>query len=133
MAIKTSKSKEGYFSKYQSSKQQEQNRKHKLEKQAEKQPNNLQIPLALKNVRYRRHIPHNPYWSHQMIGVAKLFKQFLGRFDKQYFSTDPKISMASMVQKQTVFSQCKKMPLPKYSMFSIQARINSKENPPEWI
>ena len=87
MANKQSKSREAYFARYQQAGKYASNRKAKLERTMRKQPNNTQIPLALKNVAsYRRKDPKESYWSHQMIEIAKIYKAFVGVFDKGLFN-----------------------------------------------
>ena len=81
---------------YKSSKRMEANRKIKLERQLKLQPNNENIPKALKDIGYRRKTPKVPTWSHSMIKTAKLFKQFGGRFDPKMLQADPKISQAAL-------------------------------------
>jgi hypothetical protein len=119
-----SKSQEAYFSKYASTKKQASNRKQKLLRLQKEQPNNLQVIAALNDIHYRRGTPKTPYWSHQMIAQAKLFKEFLGKFDKLVFSTDQVISSAaSKVRNAEMFKQFKQPSMPKYSIFSIRARL----------
>ena len=88
MAIKTSKSNEAYFARYKQGNKYAVNRKMKLERVLKEQPNNKQIELALKAISNtpRRGTPKNPYWSHTMISIAKMFKRYSGKFDKHFFS-----------------------------------------------
>lgn len=87
MAIKTSKSNEAYQARYKQGNLYAVHRKARLARLIKEQPNNLQLPLALKMVtNYRRKSPKVPTWSHSAIATAKLFKLFVGKFDKAFFS-----------------------------------------------
>ncbi len=130
MAIKTSKSNEGYFAKYKTAGTYQKNRKLKLERLLKKYPNNTQIVKALADIRPRRTTPKDPYWSHQMIRTASLFKQFTGKFDKDMFSSDPKVAhQACQARSPTVWAAYKAPQMPKYSMFSIAAQLEAKSKP----
>ncbi len=116
------KSHEGYYAKYKSTNKEALNRKITLEKLAKEQPNNAQITAALKDIKHRRHTPKAPFWSHDMIRVAKLVKYFSGKFDKSYFSVDPKVQhAAAMTQNKNKFVNPKEMPV-NGSMFSLGNR-----------
>jgi hypothetical protein len=71
------------------------NRLRKLNLLVKQQPNNTQLPIAVKNIHHRRHTPKTPYWSSSMIRVAKLIKHFTGKFDKNMFSSDPIVFAAA--------------------------------------
>lgn len=131
-ANKTSKSNEGYFAKYKSTNKEASNRKLKLERQLKLQPGNeAQILLAIKNIHHRRKTPVTPVWTHQMIALASMMKSFTGKFDKQAFSPDDKVSAPALkvrVESKFVRSGKKgvlvsRLPAnPKESMFSLGAR-----------
>lgn len=90
MAVnKRSKTAEQNAVAYKTANRQASNRKRKLEKQLKLQPNNKNIPIALKSIVYRRKKPVNPIWSHSLIHIAKLFKEFGGKFDKSYLAEKP--------------------------------------------
>lgn len=136
MAIKTSKSAEGYFAKYKSGNLYAKNRKAKLERQLLLQPGNAkQIELALKNVTsYRRKTPTSPVWSHQMIATASMLKEFTGKFDKLAFAADDKTSAPALkLRNDNLFTRSGKngtrvstvVATPKGSMFSIKARAHN--------
>lgn len=127
MAIKTSKNKEAYYAKYQVGKVAERNRRIKLERQLVLQPNNAeQIQLAIKNISYRRKTPKAPFWSHQMVNTAKLFKHFVGVFDKGVFSTTPEASAAAVrVRNNNLFSVKNNQKVKNVSMFSIGERCHN--------
>jgi hypothetical protein len=129
MAIKTSKSAEGYFTKYKTSGKEAKNRLAKLERQLKLQPGNTeQINKAIANIHHRRKTSTTPYWSHSMINLASLVKSFSGKFDRLAFATDPKISDAAFrVRNANKFTKGEMkaiLPvLPKnYNPFSIEAR-----------
>ena len=114
------------YARYKSSGSEATNRKRRLTKLALKQPNNEQIPLAIKNIRHRRNTPVTPYWSHSMINIAKVVKAFTGKFDKNYFSTDLETHVAATkVRDSNKFSQFK-VPSSKGSMYSIGERTGWK-------
>ena len=93
---KTSKSQEGYYSRYKTNKTWEINRRRKLERTLKAQPNNLQVKAALKSIVYRRRIPTMRPWTSSWISLAKLFKLFNGRFDPAIMSSNVDISRAAM-------------------------------------
>lgn len=142
MAIKTSKSAEGYYAKYAQNKKEESNRKLKLQRQLRLQPgNSAQIELAIKNIHHRRKKPVAPYWSHSMISTAMLLKEFTGKFDKQVFSADPATNAAANKTRNiNKFTRLDKKgvvvsvlpPIPKGSMFSLAARAHNKDGSPTW-
>lgn len=76
----------------------ENNRIRRLMRTAKKQPNNKQIEEALKTTGMPRKAPTTPVWSHSWIAVAKLFKQFAGKFDKDIMSSNPTTAMAALAK-----------------------------------
>lgn len=96
MAIKTSKSQEGYYSRYKANKTWETNRKRRLERALKAQPNNLQIAAALKGMVYRRKTPKTRTWSSSWIRTARLIKEFTGRFDPAIMSANQDIARAAL-------------------------------------
>lgn len=136
MAQKTGKSAEAYFARYQQSGKYASNRKLKLERTLRKQPNNLQIALALKNVTsYRRKDPKEAYWSHQMIEMAKLYKVFVGVFDKGIFSQKTEDQEAARrVRNNNLFSETKKPTEQKkrISDYSLAARAHDSNGNLVW-
>lgn len=136
MAIKTSKSAEAYFARYKQSGLYAANRKRRLERALKKQPNNAQIPLAIKGVAsYRRKDPKESYWSHQMIEIAKLYKLFLGAFDKGIFSQKPDDQeSARHVRNNNLFPEVKKSVQNKnrISEFSLAARAHDSSGNLVW-
>jgi hypothetical protein len=136
MAIKTSKSAEAYFARYKQSGVYATNRKRKLERALKRQPNNAQIPLAIKGVAsYRRKDPKEPYWSHQMIETAKVYKRFLGVFDKGIFSQKLEDQDAARyVRNNNLFKEVKKPVQNKkrISEFSLAARAHDSNGNLVW-
>ena len=105
MAKTRSKSQGLLYASYKASNRQAVNRKRKLLKLQKQQPNNEQITAALANIRYRRHTPNTPHWSHTAKHYAQMFKQF----KKQTNVVMPKIS--------------------EKTMFSIKARAHTQGEP----
>lgn len=103
MAGKTSKSQEGYYAKYKSAKTWEKNRTARLERVLKEQPNNEQVKNALKGMVYRRKTPTTRMWSASWIRIAKLFKEFEGRFDPNIMSANQDVVRAAL-QKQSKVS-----------------------------
>ena len=131
MAIKTSKSAEGYFAKYKQSGKEASNRKLKLERQLKLQPGNAtQIELAIKNIHHRRKTPVSPYWTPSMIRTASLFKKFRATpFSKETFSNDPLVSHNAS---RSIVS----VPHPKQgkgSMFSLRERAHDGKGSFIWM
>lgn len=101
----------------------EVNRKRKLEKQLKLQPNNKQVELALQNIHRRRKTPTNREWSKSWIRIAKLFKLFTGRFDRDIMSSNQAVAAAAL-QKPGKFAQQKtSITVSDKNFFSIAARI----------
>lgn len=97
MAKSASKSKQNYSALYKSSNRWKSNRERKLQKLLKEQPNNKQIELALKDVRYRRKTPGvNGSWSKTNIQIAKLFKLFTGKASHDLFSSNDKVQQAAI-------------------------------------
>ena len=97
MAVsKTGKSQENYYARYKANKTWEVNRKRRLERALKAQPNNENIKIALKGMVYRRKTPKTQMWSASWISVAKLFKEFTGRFDPAIMSANADISRTAM-------------------------------------
>lgn len=114
------------YARYKSSGCEATNRKRKLEKTAREQPNNEQIPLAIKNIHHRRGTPVTPFWSSSMIRMAKVIKEFTGVFNKNYFSTDPDLYNAAVHSRNVNKFTQYKMRTVKGSMYSIGERIGWK-------
>jgi hypothetical protein len=123
-----SKTAELYAATYKSSRRWESNRRAKLEKQFKLQPTNEQVRLALKDINYRRKTPKVREWSADWIRVAKLFKEFCGRFDREIMSSNTKVAGAALQRSGPVGDA----PAAKFSnsaeknWFSIGARSNMR-------
>jgi hypothetical protein len=76
MAKTRSKTQEGHYAKYKTSNRFATNRARKLAKLIKLQPNNEQLPMALKDMRKARSTPLVPKWSHTAISDAKMFADF---------------------------------------------------------
>lgn len=123
-----SKGAEGYFAAYKASKRWEANRIHRLERTLKAQPNNEQVKAALKGgLVYRRKTPVNRVWSANWIRVAKLFKEFGGRFDPAIMSSNVDAAKAALQRQSPVASTFVAPTLLKNdSMFSLYARSNMR-------
>lgn len=82
-----SKSQESYYASYKSGNKWRVNRERRLQRALKEQPNNEQIKIALKGVVYRRKTPKVTEWSASNIAIAKLFKAFTGRVNRNIFSS----------------------------------------------
>lgn len=94
----SSKSQDAYYSMYKTSQRWKSNRERRLKKLLAKHPNNKQIQQAIKDLSYRRKTPGTVgSWSKTNIQIAKLFKQFVGRVDKDIFSSNPKLQAPALM------------------------------------
>lgn len=119
---RTGKAHSSGYARYASSGTEKANRIKKLARALDRNPENAQIELALKNVSHRRHKPKTPQWSHSSIRIAKTIKQFTGKFDKNVLSADPVVFAAAIrARNENKFKQLK-IEKPKGSMFSLQER-----------
>ena len=105
------------------SNQWEVNRKRKLEKQLKLQPNNEQVKQALQNIHRRRKTPTNREWSKSWIRVAKLFKLFAGRFDRDIMSSNQAVAAAALQKPGKLPQQKTISTVSDKNFFSIAARI----------
>jgi hypothetical protein len=119
------KSHESGYARYKTANKETINRVAKLTKLAKLWPNNEQIAVAIKNVRHRRNTPISPFWHPSTIKIARIIKQFTGKFDKGIFATDPDTYNAAIrVRNPNKFLTS--IPNPKGSMFSIGERLGWK-------
>ena len=93
----TGNSKSGQANSYQTLKRWETNRLKKLSRHIKKFPADLVAAAALNNIVYRRHTPKNSEWSHTQINIARLFKMFKGRVDRDIFSANEKVSAPALL------------------------------------
>lgn len=126
MANKPSgKSATSYFANYKASNTHAKNRKRKLEKQLKLQPNNEQVKTALGNIMYRRSTPTKREWSASWIRVAKIFKMFEGRFDRNIMSNNPTVAAAALQGHKDNSQYPKPKPHRIDRFFSLAARVGA--------
>lgn len=114
------------YANYKTSGMEAKNRLRKLTKLMKEHPNNLQIQTAIKDIHHRRHIPKEPFWSHQRIAEAKIFKYFTGKFDRGIYQTDPKLQHAALIARNpNKFKELEKpIKSSQYDMFKLKARAH---------
>ncbi len=121
------------YANYKTNKTEEKNRLIKLTRLIKKQPNNLQLQAAVKDIHHRRNTPKAPVWSHQEIAVAKLVKYFTGKFTRDWFSTDPKVfASATHVRNTASFEQVKEEKISPHQMFTLKERARDKQGNFVW-
>lgn len=129
---KKSKSQEAYSARYKASKTWEANRKRRLMRTKKEQPNNTQLDAAMQGMVYRRKTPNTQVWSSSWIAIAKLFKQFGGRFDRDLMSANPDVVKAALAKPSpyaTILAAQKKKvvePLKEKDFFTIASRANMR-------
>lgn len=97
MAKAVGKSKQSYYNNYKVNSKWKTNRERKLKKLIRKQPNNIQLTEALKNIKYNRKTPGRVVqWSKTNIQIAKLFKLFTGMASPDLFSSNEKVRNAAL-------------------------------------
>lgn len=125
MATKNT-SKTAQSARYKTNKTWETNRIARLERTIKNQPTNEQAKAALKGMVYRRKTPTTRMWSASWIKVAKLFKEFGGRFDTAIMGSNVDAARAAL-QRQSPYAA---LPFTKptanleKSFFSIGTRAN---------
>lgn len=129
MARATSKSQEAYYAMYKTSQRWKTNRERRLKKLLSRNPNNKQIEQAIKDLSYRRKTPGTVgSWSKTSINIAKLFKLFVGRVDKDIFSSNPKVQATAL----TLHGN-RKLKVPEGKVdFTLAARAHDKRGVPVW-
>lgn len=125
----SSKSQEAYYSMYKTSQRWKTNRERRLKKLLSRHPNNKQLEQALKDLSYRRKTPGTVgSWSKTSIYTAKLFKQFVGRVDKDIFSSNPKVQATAL----TLHGK-RELKAPEGKVdFTLAARAHDKRGMPVW-
>ena len=114
---------------YKTSQRWKANRERRLKKLLSRQPNNKQIEQAIKNISYRRKTPGTVgSWSKTNIYIAKLFKGFVGRVDKDIFSSNPKVQAPALMLHS---KQQYKAPSNKVN-FTLAARAHDKRGALVW-
>lgn len=122
------KSSVGHYANYKSNKTWEINRRRKLEKTLKAQPNNEQVKLALKSINYRRKKPVKREWSASWIAIAKIFKLFSGRFDRDIMSSNQEVAKAILAKAGPIAMRNEPMPLYPKNFFALSLRnsLNGK-------
>ena len=121
-----SNSAEKQSSTYKAGRKWEKNRKLKLERALKAQPNNEQIKTALKQMVYRRKTPVSRPWSASWVRVAKILKEFTGRFDPAIMSSNADIARAALSRPGPVAMTYKAKPYTDKSFFSLLTRVNMR-------
>lgn len=112
------------YTAYKNGKTYETNRRKRLERAKEKNPENEQIAVALKDIHYRRKTPNTRLFGGSKKAIAALFKLFKGKFDSAVFSTNDKVSAPALTAAGKVTKDTFKMPeFKERQMFSIGTRI----------
>jgi hypothetical protein len=93
----SSKSDTNYYSRYQSNKVWETNRKRKLNRHIKTHPGDECAKRALGAIKYRRKTPKDPQWTPGKIKVAMLFKEFAGHVNKDIFNSNQKIQQDALL------------------------------------
>lgn len=73
------------------------NRKRRLLRTQKQQPNNTQVEKALLDDKAPRKAPKTSQWSHSMIYLAKLYKEFGCPAPKELFSNNLKVQQAALL------------------------------------
>lgn len=104
------------------------NRRAKLERALKRNPNNLQIVEALKNVTYRRGTPKTSQWSASDIANAQLIKSFCGFCDKNVFHANKDLKLAAWTHIASKRPELiTRINSHTKGMFSIKSRAHTKE------
>ena len=128
----SSKSDQNYWSRYQTNKIWETNRKRKLNRHLKNHSNDKCAEQALASIKYRRKTPKAPIWTSGNIKIAKLFKQFAGKVNMDMFNSNHKI------QQEALSGYNKSTGLTKVNQtsrvsFSVGARAHDGKGRPAWI
>ncbi len=110
------------YNNYKSKGQYAANRKKRLLRALKKNPENKQIQTALECIVWRRSTPNNQEWSATTRSMAKLFKEFVGKFDKNILHNNEKISAPALMTKGHNSVPVKSKFKPEH-MFSIRTRL----------
>lgn len=119
MANKSGASKESQAATYKSSRRWETNRLARLLRAQKRHPNNEQIPLAIKNLHYRRKTPSNPTWGSSKRRIASVVREFKGVFHPDIFSANDKVSGPALT---LAGPRSTPMKYDTFGMFSLEAR-----------
>lgn len=112
---------------YKTLKRWETNRLKKLERHMKRFPEDKTAERATLNVVYRRKTPKTQQWSHTQIAIARLFKLFKGRVDRDIFHSNEKISAPALLVPGP-YSGLKTQPDPNQkTMFQLGMRVRYVE------
>ena len=128
----SSKSDQNYWSRYQSNKVWETNRKRKLNRHLKTHTNDSCARQALSSIKYRRKTPKTPVWTSGNIRVAKLFKQFAGKVNMDMFNSNHKIQQEALSGYNKSTGLIKVNQTSRVS-FSIGTRAHDGKGRPIWI
>jgi len=128
----SSKSDQNYWSRYQSNKVWEVNRKKKLNRHLKKHTSDKCAEKALNNIKYRRKTPKAPFWTSGTIHIAKLFKQFAGHVNLDMFNANHKIQQEALNGYNKSTGLVKVNQTSRVS-FSIGTRAHDGQGRPVWI
>jgi hypothetical protein len=120
-----------YWSRYQSNKVWEVNRKRKLAKHIKAHPGDEVAKKAVSNIKYRRKTPKAPFWTSGNIRIAAIFKQVTGKVNPDMFNSNHKIQQEAM----GTYSgrSATKVNQPSRVSFSIGARAHDGRGNSTWI
>lgn len=122
------KNSDNRFAQYKANRTWEKNRIAKLERTLKAQPNNEQVKAALKSIVYRRKTPNTRPWSASWVRIAKLFKEFGGRFDPNIMSANQELVRAALSRPSKVVSEIQRCKKPQPTVdsskfFRLEARL----------
>lgn len=129
MAKTRGPSAKAYYAAYKSQNKYATNKRKKLERTLKAQPNNEQVVIALKNIKYKRKTPGSPTWSHTKKATAAMFKQVVGKVNIDVFSNNDATRNMALVNLKTKFSNM--FPNEKVS-FKLGARAHNKSGELVW-
>jgi hypothetical protein len=128
----SSKSDQNYYSRYQSNKTWEVNRKRKLARHIKNHPNDQVAQKATQSIKYRRGTPKDPQWTPGNVKIAKLFKQFAGFVNRDMFNSNHKIQLEALAGYNKPKAATKGAQLSKVD-FSIGARAHDRYGRQVWM
>lgn len=129
----SSKSDQNYYSRYQSNKTWEVNRKRKLNRHLKKHPSDTSAQKALGAIKYRRKTPKDPQWTPGKIKVAMLFKEFAGYVNRDMFNSNQKIQQEALMSYSRGGRGPSRVNQTSRVDFSIGARAHDNQGRPVWI
>lgn len=112
------------YANYKASQKWKTNRERKLKKLLAKNPNNLQLSAALKNISYRRKEPKASLWSKSKKATARIIKEFMGKCPLAIFNSNKVVADSAL---KTLSLHNKTMQPKNKVSFSIEARASIKQ------